>query len=218
MSTKKLLIHEDKAAIEKSIYCLEQFIPELSILKTEFENLKIGSFTNEIFNLFKEDKGQSIVKMYYDSVNKELDKVGIENTITRTSLIKAHESTIELFKEKVKQFFNSLYTPFGVVELNLLEYQNNKFVIAKDSINSITERNRYYLETKQEIELFEALTELFKATEKTKKVIVNLIGYELPEHIKTNDLIKDYFIKEYSNKLTFEPIGIRNFKYKFRVQ
>ena len=218
MSTKKLLVHEDKGAIEKSIYCLEQFIPELSTLKTEYENLKIGSFTNEIFNLFKEDKGQSVVNMYYDSVNKELDKVGIENTITRTSLLKAHENTIELFKEKIKQFFDSLYTPFGVVELNLLEYQNNKFVIAKDSINSITERNRYYLETKQEIELFEALTELFKATEKTKTAIVNLIGYELPEHIKTNDLIKDYFIKEYNKKLTLEPIGIRNFKYKFRVQ
>lgn len=213
----KILVHEDKNQIEKMVNCLNQFIPELNVLKIEFEKLKVGSFTNDVFIKIQEDKGENVITMYYDSINKELDKIGIENAITRTNLLKGHEEVVNDFKTKVNQLLNNLNTSFGFVELNLIQYENNKFVVPKQSIDLIKERCSYYIETKEEIKLYEALNNLFTATDIVKKSIVNLIGYELPEHIKTNDLIKDYFIKEFNSKLMLEPTGIRTFKSKFKT-
>ncbi|GAA4036000.1 hypothetical protein GCM10022386_21870 [Flavobacterium cheonhonense] len=213
MSTKKLLVHEDKTEINKTIYCLEQFIPEMNKLKTAFENLKIGSFSSEIYNSVKQSlSDENMIQLYYESVNKELDKVGIENAITRASLLKAHENTIEQFKTEMKRFFDSLNTSFGMVDLRLLDYQGGKFFISNESVTIIRERNSYYLETKEEIELFNSLNELLKSMQKTRLAMTDLIGYEYPDHISTIDLIKKYFIFENNKTLTLKPVGIREFK------
>lgn len=218
MSTKKLLVHEDKTAIQKTIYCLEQFIPEMSTLKTDFETLNLGSFTNEIFNKLKDNtSGQIIIQMYYESINKELDRVGIENAITRASILSAHESTITEFKEKINRFFNSLDTSFGMVELKLLEYRNGKFIIPTESLKTITERNSYYLETKEEIELFDSLNEFLKSAQRTQSAINKLIGYELPHHSSIMELIKKYFIVESNKTLTLKPTGIRELKRSYKA-
>ena len=73
MSTK-ILVYKDEAQIEKTIYCLQEFTPKLNVLLQEYERLKIGKFSNESFKQLKEDKGENAVKLYYESVNKELDK------------------------------------------------------------------------------------------------------------------------------------------------
>lgn len=215
MSTK-ILVFKDEAQIEKTIYCLQEFTPKLNVLLQEYERLKIGKFSNDAFKQLKEDKGENAAKLYYESVNKELDKIGIENEVTRAGLLKGHENTIEDFKSKVNEVLNDLHTPSGFVELNYIDYSNGKFIVSSESKELIKERYSIYLESKQEIELYEALKDLFNATEKFKSKMTLSIGYELPEHVKTMDLIKDNFIKEYNRKLTFEAKNIKQFLNRYK--
>ncbi len=112
MSTK-ILVFKDEAQIEKTIYCLQEFTPKLNVLLQEYERLKIGKFSNESFKQLKEDKGENAVKLYYESVNKELDKVNtLDSMINKEGdKVKKLDSLINKSSSKIDSIANSKLNP-----------------------------------------------------------------------------------------------------------
>ncbi len=210
MSTK-ILIHQDESAIERTIKCIETFTPELNTLKEKFEKFTKEQFSDEVFKVLIEDKGENIIQKYLNSVNKELDKIGIINEVTREGLIKSHEEVITQFRNSIKSILQNNHNEFGIVRLEYVSFKKSRFIISDESMNLIKEKNSIYLETKEEIELYNQLKDTFSTIEKAKEKIEKAIGYKLPEHLKTIDIINTNFIKEYGGKLIFTPKDIKMF-------
>lgn len=207
--SKKILVYKDESAIQRAIKCIETFTPELIKIKEEFEQFTKESFSNEAFKTIVQDKGQSTIENYINSIKKELDKIGITNEITREGLLKSHDEIINNFRLSVKSIIEKNYNEFGVVRFDYITFQKSKFVISDEELKRIEESNSVYLESKEEIELYNQLKETFETLERTKDKIEKTIGYKLPEHLKTIDLLNNKIFKEFNSRLSFYPKEIK---------
>lgn len=214
--SKRILVSRNESEIEKSVNCLNEHLIKMDVVKKEFESLNIGSFTNEVYKKLLTDKGENAVKQYYDNVNEELDKIGVKNEVTRNALLKEHESLTNVFKENVKTFLNNYSTANGIVDFNNYEFQNNKFVIPAEAVETIKENNSYYISDKKDIALYIAIKELLTAMQNVKGAVNDLTGYDVSKHVKTIEVSK-LFITEYGS-LEMVPDGIRTFKHRYQIK
>lgn len=213
--SEKILVFKDENEINRMVKCINEFNFNLNKIKDEYEALTKESFSNEVFKSILTDKGESVIEQYLYSVNKELDKIGVVNSITRDSLLNGHNEVITKFKDVVKAVLSNNTNSFGIVQFNYVTYNKGKFIITSESLKELELLHSIYLETKEEIELYNQLKDTFKTIVKTKEKIENTIGYKLPGHVKVMDLFSTYFFKEI-DVLKFNPKEIKTFLRKFK--
>ena len=164
---KRILIKEDLHLFRQITTDLKQFMPVLNELKSSFEDLQIGAFTNETFKQIILLGHTKHIDIYVKNLNNQLDKAGITIQIIRQNAIKDHEVVIERFKKAVndaKRFYPEIYSVSRPkLVLKFISYQDGVFVISKEDKEMILETFcRIYLDDNQEIEILETAKELQK--------------------------------------------------------
>lgn len=157
---KRILIKEDLHLFRQIVTDLKQFMPVLEELKSSFEDLQIGAFTNETFKQIILLGHTKHIDIYVKNLNNQLDKAGITIQIIRQNAIKDHEVVIERFKKAVndaKRFYPEIYSANRPkLVLKFISYQDGVFVISKEDKEMILETFcRIYLDDDQEIEILE---------------------------------------------------------------
>lgn len=165
---KRILIKEDLHLFRQIATDIKQFMPVLNELKSSFEGLEIGAFTNEIFKETVLLGPKKYIEIYVKNLNNQLDKLGITSSVIRQNAIKDHENVIERFKKAVddaKRFYPEIYSANRPkLTIKFISYEKGLFVISKEDKEMILENYcRIYLETEEEIKLYEVSQKLANA-------------------------------------------------------
>ena len=98
----RILIQENKNLLFEISSDLKQYLPHLDQVKKSYENLQLGNFSNEILKEIIKSGTAQIEKSFTESLNDQIEKAGISNTILKSNILKDAEEG-----EKVK---NSVFS------------------------------------------------------------------------------------------------------------
>lgn len=165
---KRILIKEDLHLFRQIATDLKQFMPVLNELKSSFEDLQIGAFTNETFKQIILLGHTKHIDIYVKNLNNQLDKAGITIQIIRQNAIKDHEVVIERFKKAVndaKRFYPEIYSANRPkLTIKFISYEKGLFVISKEDKEMILENYcRIYIDNEEESKLLEVVEKLKEA-------------------------------------------------------
>ena len=192
---KKQLIHEDNKLLTQILSDLKTYTPLLGKMKTSYEVLELGTFNSEVMSEIINHGLKNIEIDFYENIGSQLDNTGITSKAIRESLINSSKAQFTAFKESYSQAFN--YTPpqYGLNTRPTLEFNNisfcndtNTFIVNDQMRNEIKENHcRIYLETKEEIALYNALENFVNAQAGVKEILAaanfsfSRQGYEIQE-------------------------------------
>lgn len=166
MENKKLL-KEDIHKFAEIASDLKQFIPHLNELKSSYEALEIGTFTNTVFKEIVLSGPTKSIETYVKSLTDQLDKIGITNSTIRENAIKNHEYVIERFKKALsdaKKFIPETYSanrPKLSLKYISVNDKTGYFHISSHDKEMILESYcRIYLDREQEVKNFEKIESL----------------------------------------------------------
>ena len=158
------LIKEESDLLIEIAKDLKQFIPVLNQLKSSYEALEIGTFTNEVFKHLILVGPTKFIDCYVKQLNDQLDKMGITNSIIRQNSIKNHDEVIENIKKAIleaKKFKPEIYSASRPkLTMKFISFQDG-FMISKIDKEGILETHcRTYLENDDEIKIMESVENL----------------------------------------------------------
>ncbi|MFY8096521.1 MAG: hypothetical protein ACOVMH_01785 [Flavobacterium sp.] len=167
----RVLVSEDKGLFNQIIKDFKQFLPILTELKKDYENLEIGEFNEEAFKILKE-KGTSFFEdKFILKLNKELDKMGAESAFLRNNISSNSNVLIEKFKDSyknAKKFIPETYTgeKRPTLKLEQISYKYTFFIDESDEELILENYCRLYLETETELNVLAIVENLKNAANK----------------------------------------------------
>ena len=217
---ERILIKEDLHLFRQIATDLKQFMPVLKELKSSFEDLQIGAFTNETFKQIILLGHTKHIDIYVKNLNNQLDKAGITIQIIRQNAIKDHEVVIERFKKAVndaKRFYPEIYSANRPkLVLKFISYQDGVFVISKEDKEMILETFcRIYIDNEEEEKLLEVV-------EKLKEAFNEYLDFYKTTGIPNANnylTISQVLRSDESGKFTTDPMVVKNLvSYKKRKE
>ena len=79
----KQLLHENSNLLNEISFDLKQYLPLLEQVKITYENLQLEKFSDEILKEIVNTGTGQIEKLFNDSLNNQIEKSGISNTILK---------------------------------------------------------------------------------------------------------------------------------------
>ena len=163
----RILIKEDQERFVEISKDLKQFMPVLKELKSSFEALEIGEFTNDTFKQIILLGASKQIESYIKDLNNQLDKQGVTSSIIRQNAIKDHESVIERFKKAVndaKKFYPEIYSANRPkLVLKFISYENGFCISEEDKEMILESYCRIYIDNEEESKLLEVVERLKEA-------------------------------------------------------
>ncbi|MCG2610780.1 hypothetical protein LZZ90_04610 [Flavobacterium sp. SM15] len=210
---ERKLISRNETAIKKSVNRLNEFTNELTSLIEAYNDLNIGQYSNEVFKSQLTAKGENEAMIYLGLEKERLKKAGITNDISIEGILKNHKPTLQEYKDRIKEVLEKSKDPV-VLDLSLLEYNNDKFVLPKKSIESITEMHCIYANGKEEIEIIEYAEKLINDFNLLKLKIEKYAGRELNGYFKVQDFVFSSLIGQSSsdNSMLIRTDSVDNLK------
>lgn len=167
---KRVLLHENTNLLVEICKDLNQYLPHLEQVKKTYENLQLGNFNDDILKEIVNSGTGQIEKLFNESLNDQIEKAGISNTIVRDNLLKGSENLIFEFLEKcktLKKFRPDTFSRNNYLKLNVISFENGKFTLTDINKNQILENEcRIYIENEKEKELFDNLKNFVEAYDK----------------------------------------------------
>ena len=164
---KRILIHEDKNLLSEISTDLRQYLPLLQQVKKSYEKLQLGDFNDDIFKEIIKSGTAKIEKLFNESLNDQIEKAGISNTIVKSNLLKGSEQLYFSFLEntrELKRFKPETYSRRNFLKLNVISYLNGSFTLTDENKEQILENEcRTYLENEKDFELYENLKKFIEA-------------------------------------------------------
>ncbi|UPT69404.1 MAG: hypothetical protein M0D53_09340 [Flavobacterium sp. JAD_PAG50586_2] len=163
---KRILIKENNNLQLDITRDLDQFTPVLSALKTSYEAFEIGPFTHEVFKYAILAGPDKHVQNYLASLNDQLDKLQITNSIIRENSLKNHELVIENFKKALSDVIKFRPETYATSRPKLTTKfisvnGNGLFFISKEDNENILETYcRIYIENEEEKRIFDCIENL----------------------------------------------------------
>lgn len=221
MENKKLL-KEDIQKFAEISSDLKQFIPHLNELKSSYEALEIGTFTNTVFKEIVLSGPTKSIEAYVKSLTDQLDKIGIKNSIIRENAIKNHEHVIERFKKALfdaKKFAPETYSanrPKLSLKFISVNDKTGFFHISSHDKEMILESYcRIYLDSKQEVKDFEVIERLRDTFNEYLEIVKSA---KVQTHNKYLTLAHALIINN-ENKAEISPEGVKGlFGFKSRSE
>ena len=163
----RILIQENKNLLFEISSDLKQYLPHLDQVKKSYENLQLGNFSNEILKEIIKSGTAKIEKLFNESLNDQIEKAGISNTIVKSNLLKGSEQLYFSFLEntrELKRFKPETYSRRNFLKLNVISYLNGSFTLTDENKEQILENEcRTYLENEKDFELYENLKKFIEA-------------------------------------------------------
>ena len=175
---KRVLLQEDKNLLIEICKDLHQYLPHLEQVKNTYEKLQLGNFSDEILKeIVKSGTGQ-IEKLFNESLNDQIEKAGISNTILKSNILKDSEKLYFSFLEKtreLKKFKPETFSRKKYLKLNTISFQNGTFFLSEENKEQILENEcRVYIENEKEKELFDNLQNFIEAYHKVSSNLKEL--------------------------------------------
>lgn len=175
---KRVLIHENKDLLIQISRDLKQYLPLLEQVKKSYENLKLGDFSQDILNEIVKSGTRQIQNRFDESLEDQIDKSGIENSILRDNILKGSEKLFVEFSEnckELKRFKPETFSRNNYLKLNVISFENGTFYLTDENKEQILENEcRIYLENEKEKELFENLQNFIEAFNKVSENLKEL--------------------------------------------
>ena len=163
----RILIQENKNLLFEISSDLKQYLPHLDQVKKSYENLQLGNFSNEILKEIIKSGTAQIEKSFTESLNDQIEKAGISNTILKSNILKDSEQLYFSFLEntrELKRFKPETYSRRNFLKLNVISYLNGSFTLTDENKEQILENEcRTYLENEKDFELYENLKKFIEA-------------------------------------------------------
>ncbi|WP_310558663.1 hypothetical protein [Flavobacterium sp.] len=167
---KRILIHENKNLLIEICKDLNQYLPHLEQVKKTYEKLQLGNFNDDILKQIVRSGTGQIEKLFNESLNDQVEKAGISNTILKSNILKDSEQLYFSFLEKtreLKRFTPETFSRKNYLKLNVISFQNGIFYLSDENKEQIIENEcRIYIENEKEKELFDNLQNFIEAYNK----------------------------------------------------
>ena len=206
----RILIEEDFDKFKEIANDLKQFMPVLNEIKESFEGLEIGAFTNEVLKESFLLGPKKYINIYIENLNNQLDKWGAISVI-RQNAIAGSEKLTERFQKAVdnaKRFYPEIYSANRPkLPLKFISFEDGRFVISREDKEMILENYcRIYLETPEEIMLYEASKKLSEAFNEYLEIFNSTGIPSINKHYSGSHVLK---YDEDTKKMILHPGGIK---------
>lgn len=206
----RILIKEDQERFVEISKDLKQFMPVLKEIKASFEALEIGEFTNDTFKQIILLGASKQIESYIKYLNNQLDKQGVTSSIIRQNAIKDHESVIERFKKSVdnaKRFQPQIYSSNRPkLSLKFISYENGFCISEEDKEMILESCCRIYLETEEEIKLFQVSQNLAEAFNEYLEIFKQTGIQSINKHYSGSHVLK---YDNENNVMIINPEGVK---------
>lgn len=217
MENKRTLIDQNNNLFNDICSDLNQFKPLLNNLKTIYESLEIGEFTNLVFKQIILSGTQEISNKFRDNIADNVEKLGVTNTLIKNNIISGSETLLEQFityVDELKKFKPDVYAGrVHRLHLKSISHNSKGFVLTAEDKEQILETQcRIYLESEAEHKLHEKLTTLIEAYNSVKENWDELGFLYNPNYssfLQGLDVIKDNFLSFNNGKYEIKPTSIR---------
>lgn len=207
---KRILIKEDLNLFREIATDLKQFMPVLNELKSSFEALEIGALTNDTFKQIILLGASKQIESYKKDLNSQLDKQGVTSSIIRQNAIKDHENVIERFKKSVdnaKRFQPQIYSSNRPkLSLKFISYENGFCISEEDKEMILESCCRIYLETEEEIKLFQVSQNLAEAFNEYLEIFNQTGIQSIDKHYSGSHVLK---YDNDNNVMIINPEGVK---------
>jgi signal transduction histidine kinase len=166
MENKKL-IKEDKSLCNDITKDLRDFLPALNELKSSYEALEIGGFTDEKFKELISTGTFEIAEKYIKKLNDELDNSKIQSSLIRKNMTAESKTFIHKLNDSLHRL--KIVKPAIYVEnrpklsLKHISFDEVFLISDKDQEDILESHCRIYLENEDEIKVFEVVEKLESA-------------------------------------------------------
>ena len=206
----RILIKENTEQFKEITKDLKQFTPVLNELKSSFEALEIGALTNDTFKQIILLGASKQIESYIKDLNNQLDKQGITSSVIRQNAIKDHESVIERFKKAVndaKKFYPEIYSANRPkLVLKFISYENGFCISEEDKEMILESYCRIYLETEEEIKLFQVSQNLAEAFNEYLEIFNQTGIQSIDKHYSGSHVLK---YDNDNNVMIINPEGVK---------
>lgn len=203
---ERRLISKDESGIQRTVKQLTDFAKELNPLVEAYNVLNIGKYNNDVYQSQLTYRGDNETKIYLSLERERLVKAGITNEVSIQGILKTHETTLQEYKEKINRVLEKR-SEANFLDISVLEYSNNKFILSKSSVDAITEKYSTYANGKEEIEIVEQTEQLIKDFYLLKSKIQKYVGRDLKDTFYIKDYVFRRLIKDFNteDKMQLKP-------------
>lgn len=207
------LISKDESGIQRTVKQLTDFAKELNPLIEAYNVLNIGKYNNEVYQSQLTYRGENEIKIYLNLEREQLLKAGITNEVSIQGILKTHETTIQEYKDKINNVLEKR-SEANFLDISVLEYSNNKFILSKSSVDAITEKYSTYANGKEEIEIVEQTEQLIKDFYLLKSKIEKYVGHELRNNLRIKDYVFNNLVIQYTteDKMQFKTDSLSSLR------
>ncbi|EOR96724.1 hypothetical protein ADIARSV_0147 [Arcticibacter svalbardensis MN12-7] len=167
MNIEKVLIDTDFKLQTEILSDLSQFKTALTNIKTTFELLEIGAFTNDVFTDIKTNGVTKIKKAYFAELDRQLDQSGVKNSKLRSIVMQGTGEAINNFSDAINQLVNVRPTGGATcsrnrfLTLNYISFDGKAFIIAESDKTLILDTHcKTFLVSEQDKETYQVFKNL----------------------------------------------------------
>ena len=174
---ERQLLFEDTQLISSIVRDISQFSPALNIVKTCYEKLDIGEFSNEVLQEIINGATSKIEIRYSNALRAQFKAAGITNEAVLNKIFSDAEAPMNEFKKAVQELrgIRPISGDRPVLKLSDIGYKNGKFGVYNSEL--IAERDcRVYLETEEQINAYKLLKSIASKYEEFAELMKSM-GY-----------------------------------------
>lgn len=210
---KRVLLHENRDLSIEISSDLKQYLPALNQVQSTYENLQLGGFSDEILKEIVSYGTKSIEQRFNESLNSQVEKVGIYNQVLKENLLKGSGDLFFEFSEKVrelKRFKPETFSRKNYLKLNVISFQNGTFYLSDENKEQILENEcRIYLENEKEMELFDNLKNFIEAYDKVNENLKNLeVRFSFEKGKGITAIVNTFLKSDENNEYSIVPSSL----------
>lgn len=210
----KQLLHENSDLLNEISFDLKQYLPLLEQVKITYENLQLEKFSDEILKEIVNTGTGQIEKLFNDSLNNQIEKSGISNTILKNNILKDSEQLYFSFLDKtreLKKFKPETYSRKNYLKLKFISYVNGSFILTNENKEQILESEcRVYLENEKDLKLYENLKKFIESYNELSDNLKELefrFSYEMGKGL--TGVANNFLITNESHEYSINPGAIK---------
>ncbi len=209
---KKQLIYQNDNLLSEIITDLSQYKPLLNAVKTTYEKLQIGNFSNDTLQEITQRNIDGIDKIYFQKQEDDFSKMGVSNEIIKQNVLNGANDLFNEFliaTNNLKKFKPTTYSRHHVLRPNQISFEDNVFYISDENKEHILESCcREYLQSEKDFELYNNLNALIEAYDKVSDNLKDLNFMFSPQREKGLAAVQNVFLKFTENSFEVVPGSI----------
>ncbi|MFV8269714.1 hypothetical protein ACNQGP_07220 [Flavobacterium sp. GT2N3] len=212
MKKERILISQNNSLLNEICSDLQHFKPLLENLKTIYESLEIGPFSDQIYKEIVYSGTAGTSERFRSSIESDIKSTGVLKSIIKDNIRSGSETLLNQFincVSELKKFKPDTFSREKRLNLKYISFNDKGFVItSEDKENILEDECRIYIETDAEHELHEALIKFLNAFHDFDKNIAKLgiINNHLANRLGS---IAEIFLIPKDGKYEIKPESIR---------